>query len=186
VIAGEEECVSKRLNEFTRYLNEFGARAFDQLAAGRAAAGMNGTAEGVSSDVSPLDGLAAHWSVLSAEEKARFVRQATAARTARPRARRTSAAAPKRASATSPLVPALTDATSSPDAEKKRRKAEKKAKKQAKKDAKAQAKLEKKLKKKLQKKASLKNKPEVSGAKTAKKNAPANGASASKKSGKPA
>ncbi len=56
--------MSTRLNDFTRFLNDHGARALDQLAAGRAAAGMAAGAEGVPVDASPLDRLAAQWSLL--------------------------------------------------------------------------------------------------------------------------
>lgn len=161
--------MSKQLSEFTRYLNDFGARALDQLTAGRAAAEMTAGAEGAPPDVSPLDGLAAHWSALSPEEKAKFFRQAAGPRTRRVRARsKPGAAASKRSTAASKVTPAVADAKSARDVEKERRKAEKKAKKQAKKDAKAKGKLEKKLKKELKTKAKQGKKAKASDAKKTK------------------
>ncbi|HEY0591076.1 MAG TPA: hypothetical protein VGF40_04880 [Thermoanaerobaculia bacterium] len=142
-----------RLNEFTRFMNDFGPRAFDQLAVGRLGASIAAAAEGIPADVTPLDGLAAHWSTLSADEKTRFFKKLLAGAPSKPRAKARSRTAAKVTSAAEKPKRAETKTARDPD-KKKAKKAKKEAKAKAKeakklrkKEAKAKAKAEKKAKK---------------------------------------
>lgn len=64
--------MSKNVSEFTQFLNDFGIRAFDQLAARRAETGPPAGDASASDDASPLDRLAAHWSSLEPGGKQEF------------------------------------------------------------------------------------------------------------------
>ncbi len=156
--------MSTRLNDFNRFLTDHGARAFDQLAAGRAAAGMVAGAEATLIDVSPLDRLAAQWSLLTADEKAKVLKRIASPGAGRSRARRKPrprTAAPSRIVGTPPAEAKAKKAKAVPDQKpdekkkkkeaKKAKKEAKKAKKEAKKNAKAKAKEESKLRREAKK-----------------------------------